>query len=54
MKVSLIAAEKSEKLSAVEALIGSADFPPEYDDASYDPDYELARAADYKARGLID
>ncbi|MDR1134843.1 MAG: hypothetical protein LBL49_01490 [Clostridiales Family XIII bacterium] len=49
-----IAGKKSAKLLAVEELIGSADFSPEYDDTSYDPDYELARAADYKARGLIE
>jgi hypothetical protein len=49
-----IAGKKSAKPLAVEALIGSADFPPEYDDAGYDPDYELARAADHKARGLIE
>lgn len=45
---------KSAKLLAVEALIGSADFPSEYDDPNCDPDYELAREADYKARGLVE
>ncbi|MDR1192618.1 MAG: hypothetical protein LBK98_00355 [Peptococcaceae bacterium] len=49
-----IGGKKSAKALAVEALIGSADFPPEYDDPSYDPDYELARRLDYKARGLIE
>lgn len=38
----------------VEALIGSADFPLEYDDPNHDPDYELAREAAYRARGLIE
>jgi hypothetical protein len=49
-----IVGAKSAKLLAVEALIGSADFPSEYDDPAFDPDYELAREADYKARGLIE
>jgi hypothetical protein len=48
-----IAGKKSAKVLAVEALIGSADFPSEYDDPNFDPDYELAREADYRARGLI-
>jgi hypothetical protein len=52
--IGCISGEKSAKAAAAEALIGSADFSPEYDDASYDPDYELARAADYRARGLIE
>ena len=49
-----IAGKKSAKLLAVEALIGSADFPCEYDAADFDPDYELAREADYKARGITE
>jgi hypothetical protein len=40
----------SAKTLTVESLIGSADFPPEYDDPDYDPDYELAREADYRVR----
>lgn len=48
-----IAGKQSAKMLAVEALIGTADFPPEYDDPDFDPNYELAREADYKARGLI-
>jgi hypothetical protein len=49
-----ISGEELERASAVESLIGSADFPPEYDDPNFDPDYEQAREADYKARGLIE
>jgi hypothetical protein len=49
-----IGGKQSAKALAVEALIGSADFPSEYDDSNYDPDYELARKSDYKARGLIE
>ena len=52
--VGSIVGKKSAKALAVEALIGSADFPPEYDDPNYDPDYELDREADYKSRGLIE
>ena len=44
-------AEASAEASAVEKLLGSADFPPEYDDPDFDPDYALAREADYRARG---
>jgi len=46
-----ISGRQSVKALAVEALIGSADFPSEYDDPNFDPDYELARQADYQARG---
>ena len=49
-----IVGKKSARLLAVESLIGSADFQSEYDDPNFDPDYELAREADYKARGLIE
>ena len=49
-----IAGKKSAKSLAVEALLGTADFPSEYEDPSFDPDYELAREADYRARGLIE
>jgi hypothetical protein len=49
-----IVGAKSAKLLAVEALIGSADFPSEYDNSSVDPDYELARQADYEARGVVE
>ena len=49
-----IAGKQSAKALAVEALIGTADFPFEYEDPNYDPDYDLAREADYKARGLIE
>jgi hypothetical protein len=49
-----ISGEKPAKALAVEALIGSADFPSKYDDPNYDPDYEQAREADYRARGLIE
>jgi hypothetical protein len=51
--VGSIVGRKTAKALAVEALIGSADFPPEYDDPSYDKDYEFAREADYSAGGLI-
>jgi hypothetical protein len=47
-----IVGRQSAKVLAVEALIGSADFPSEYDNPDFDPDYELAREADYKSRGL--
>ena len=43
----------SEKRRAIEALIGSAAFPPEYGDPSYDPDYETLREAAYRDRGLL-
>jgi antitoxin (DNA-binding transcriptional repressor) of toxin-antitoxin stability system len=49
-----IVGAKSAKRLAVEALIGSADFSSEYDDPSFDPDYELAREVDYKERGLVE
>ena len=46
-------AAKSDKQRAIEALIGSVTFPPEYDDPNYDPNYELLREAAYKDRGLL-
>ena len=46
-------AAESEKKRAIEALIGSVPLPPEYDDPSYDPDYELLREAAYRDRGLL-
>ena len=49
-----ITGKQSAKALAVEALIGTADFPSEYEDPNFDPDYELAREADYRARGLIE
>jgi hypothetical protein len=49
-----ISGKQSAKKLAVEALIGSADFPSVYDNSEFDPDYELAREMDYKARGLVD
>jgi len=52
--VGSIVGRKSAKALAAEALVGSAKFPPEYGDPSFDPDYGLAREADYKARGLIE
>ncbi|MDR3296229.1 MAG: type II toxin-antitoxin system Phd/YefM family antitoxin [Clostridiales Family XIII bacterium] len=52
--VGSIVGKKTAKALAVEALIGSADFPPEYDDPDYDPDYELLREAAYRDRGLLE
>ena len=49
-----IVGKKSTKLLTVESLIGSADFSSEYNDPSFDPDYELARKADYKFRELVE
>ena len=49
-----ISGKQSAKVIAVEALIGSADFPSEYEDPNFDPDYELAREEDYRARGLVE
>jgi len=49
-----IAGKRSAKALAVEALIGTADFPSEYEDPNFDPDYELAREAYYRAKGLIE
>ena len=46
-------AAMSDKQRAVEALIGSVPFPPEYDDMNYDPDYTLLREAAYKDKGLL-
>ena len=46
-------AAKSDKQRAVEALLGSLQLPPEYNDPDYDPDYELLREAAYKDRGLL-
>ena len=43
---------KTDKQQAIEALIGSVSFPPEYDDPDYDPDYELLRESAYRDRGL--
>ena len=45
-------AAKSDKQRAIEALIGSVTFPPEYDDPKHDPDYELLRDESYKDRGM--
>lgn len=45
-----IVGEKTAKAMAVEALIGSATFPPQYDDPDYDPDYDLLREAAYAQR----
>ncbi len=44
---------KSDKQRAIEALIGSVQFPDEYNDSNYDPDYELLREAAYKDKGLL-
>ena len=52
--IGTISGKKSAKALAVEALIGSAEFPSEYEDPNFDPDYEFAREVDYKARGLIE
>ncbi|MCL2698735.1 MAG: type II toxin-antitoxin system Phd/YefM family antitoxin [Defluviitaleaceae bacterium] len=49
-----IVGKRSAKILAIESLIGSADFPSEYEDPNFDPNYESAREADYKARGLIE
>ena len=49
-----IAGKRSAKALAVEALIGTADFSSEYDAPNFDPNYELAREADYKAKGLVE
>jgi len=46
-------AAKTDKQQAIEALIGSVSFPPEYDDPDYDPDYELLRESAYRDRGLL-
>ena len=46
-------AAKEERKRAIEALIGSVQLPPEYDDPNYDPDYELLREAAYKEKGLL-
>lgn len=46
-------AAKSDKQKAIEALIGSAALPSEYDDPNYDPNYDLLREASYKERGLL-
>ncbi|MBD5128835.1 MAG: hypothetical protein HDT43_02760 [Ruminococcaceae bacterium] len=48
MDISL--SELKEKQLVVETLIGSVEFPPEYDDPNYDPDYELLRESAYKDR----
>ena len=49
-----ISGKQSAKALAVEMLISSADLPSEYENPSFDPDYKLAREADYRARGLIE
>jgi prevent-host-death family protein len=46
-------AAKADRRRAIEALIGSAKCPIEYDKPKYDPDYELLREAAYKDKGLI-
>ena len=46
-------AARADRQLAIEALIGSVPFPPEYNDPDYDPDYELLREAAYKDRGLL-
>ena len=46
-------AARSDKQRAIEALIGSVPFPPEYNDTNHDPDYELLRESAYKDRGLL-
>ena len=46
-------AVRTEKQRAIEALLGSVPFPSEYNDPSYDPDYELLREAAYRDRGLL-
>ena len=46
-------ASRSDKQRAIEALVGSVPFPPEYDDPNHDPDYDLLREAAYKNRGLL-
>ena len=46
-------AVRSSKQRAIEALIGSAVFPPEYNDPNYDPDYDLLRDSSYRDKGLL-
>ena len=46
-------AAKTDKQQAIEALIGSVSFPPEYDDPEYDPNYEFLRESAYRDRGLL-
>jgi len=46
-------ATKTDKQRAIEALIGSVPFPPEYSDPNYDPDYDLLREEAYKEMGLL-
>jgi len=43
-----IVGRKATKALMVEALIGFAEFPQEYEDPQYDPDYDLARQTDVK------
>ena len=43
----------SNKRRAIEELIGSAVFPPEYNDPNHDPDYDLLRESSFKDRGLL-
>ena len=44
---------RSNKQRAIESLIGSVIFPPEYNDPNHDPDYEHLRETAYKDRGLL-
>ena len=46
-------AAKSDMQRAIEALIGSVAFPSDYDNRSYDPDYEIIREAACEERGLL-
>ncbi len=47
-------AVKADRKRAVDALIGSVELPPAYDDPSYDPHYEQLREAAYRERGLLE
>jgi len=46
-------AARTEMQRAIEALVGSVPFPHEYNDLTYDPDYELLREAAYKEKRLL-
>ncbi len=44
---------RSDRQRAVEALIGSVDFPDEYGDPDYDVNYDSLRDAAYRDKGLL-
>ena len=51
--VSEDSALRTDRRRAIDTLIGSVEFPAEYDDPDYDTSYGLIRDAAFKDKGLL-